>query len=266
MAYSSTISLPKTKGGAFLIEERTPRRDLHARGLHRRAPRHRAHGRRVLDQGSRAESRGDPASGARRRRARAAQSRRNWDSPAISIPEKFGGMEMDLTSAMVVAERLSSDGSYSGWHGAHTGIGTLPMLLFGTEEQKAEVSAEAGHGRNDGGLLPQRAARRFRCAGRAHPRRPERRRHALRPQRPEDVDHQRRRGRSVHRLRQGRRREVHRVSGGARVRRRQPAARKKRRWGSRAAPPRPSTSTTSRCRWRTCWARSAAATSSRSTS
>src|ERR1035438_808527 len=45
-------------------------------------------------------------------------------------------MEMDLTSAMLVAEGVSRDGSYSAWHGAHTGIGTLPLLLFGTEEQK----------------------------------------------------------------------------------------------------------------------------------
>ncbi len=54
----------------------------------------------------------------------------------VIIPEKFGGMEMDLTSMMIVAEGVSRDGSYSGWHGAHTGIGTLPVLLFGTEEQK----------------------------------------------------------------------------------------------------------------------------------
>jgi len=55
---------------------------------------------------------------------------------AVMLPEKFGGMEMDLASVMVVAEGVSKDGSYSGWHGAHTGIGTLPLLLFGTEEQK----------------------------------------------------------------------------------------------------------------------------------
>jgi alkylation response protein AidB-like acyl-CoA dehydrogenase len=55
---------------------------------------------------------------------------------AVIIPEKFGGMEMDLVSAMIVAEGVSKDGSYSGWHGAHTGIGTLPLLMFGTEEQK----------------------------------------------------------------------------------------------------------------------------------
>jgi len=55
---------------------------------------------------------------------------------AVILPEKFGGMEMDLTSMMIVAEGVSKDGSYSGWHGAHTGIGTLPLLMFGNEEQK----------------------------------------------------------------------------------------------------------------------------------
>jgi alkylation response protein AidB-like acyl-CoA dehydrogenase len=55
---------------------------------------------------------------------------------AISIPEKFGGLELDLASALVAAERLGKDASYSAWHGAHTGIGTLPFLYFGNEEQK----------------------------------------------------------------------------------------------------------------------------------
>src|SRR6266851_3539471 len=55
---------------------------------------------------------------------------------AVILPEKFGGMEMDLTSMMIVAEGVSKDGSYSGWHGAHTGIGTLPLLMFGNDEQK----------------------------------------------------------------------------------------------------------------------------------
>jgi butyryl-CoA dehydrogenase len=45
-------------------------------------------------------------------------------------------MEMDLVSAMIVAEHLARDASYSKWHGAHSGIGTMPVLLFGTEQQK----------------------------------------------------------------------------------------------------------------------------------
>src|ERR1700681_368354 len=55
---------------------------------------------------------------------------------AVILSEKFGGIKIDLTSGLIVAEGVSKDGSYSGWHGAHTGIGTLPLLLFGTEEQK----------------------------------------------------------------------------------------------------------------------------------
>jgi alkylation response protein AidB-like acyl-CoA dehydrogenase len=55
---------------------------------------------------------------------------------AILTPERYGGMEMDLASSMVVAEQLARDGSFAGWHGAHAGIGTMPLVLFGTEEQK----------------------------------------------------------------------------------------------------------------------------------
>src|SRR5581483_904220 len=54
----------------------------------------------------------------------------------ISVPEKFGGMEMDLPSVMVVAEVMGRDASYAGWHSAHTGIGSLPILFFGAEAQK----------------------------------------------------------------------------------------------------------------------------------
>jgi alkylation response protein AidB-like acyl-CoA dehydrogenase len=55
---------------------------------------------------------------------------------AIPIPERFGGMEMDLPSVMIAGEHLARDPSYGSWHSAHTGIGTLPLLFFGSEEQK----------------------------------------------------------------------------------------------------------------------------------
>ena len=55
---------------------------------------------------------------------------------AIPIPEKFGGMEMDLPSVMIASEHLAKDASYGSWHSSHTGIGTLPILFFGNEEQK----------------------------------------------------------------------------------------------------------------------------------
>ncbi|MCU0248044.1 MAG: acyl-CoA dehydrogenase family protein [Bryobacter sp.] len=65
---------------------------------------------------------------------------------AVTVPEKFGGMEMDLVSAMMVAEVVARDGSYSAWHGAHAGIGTLPVLLFGTEEQKSKYLPKLASG------------------------------------------------------------------------------------------------------------------------
>jgi alkylation response protein AidB-like acyl-CoA dehydrogenase len=54
----------------------------------------------------------------------------------MTIPEEFGGMEMDLPSLMVAAEHMGRDASYAGWHSAHTGIGTLPIVYFGTPQQK----------------------------------------------------------------------------------------------------------------------------------
>jgi alkylation response protein AidB-like acyl-CoA dehydrogenase len=56
--------------------------------------------------------------------------------PAMTIPEEYGGMAMDLPSLMVTSERMGRDGSYGGWHSAHTGIGTLPIVYFGNEQQK----------------------------------------------------------------------------------------------------------------------------------
>jgi alkylation response protein AidB-like acyl-CoA dehydrogenase len=47
-------------------------------------------------------------------------------------------MELDFTSMMVAAEHFAGDASWSGWQGAHAGIGTLPILFFGNEQQKAK--------------------------------------------------------------------------------------------------------------------------------
>jgi butyryl-CoA dehydrogenase len=55
---------------------------------------------------------------------------------AVFVPEKYGGMEMDLASSMIVSSGMARDGSYATCHGAQVGIGTLPILLFGTEPQK----------------------------------------------------------------------------------------------------------------------------------
>ncbi|MDA0973794.1 MAG: acyl-CoA dehydrogenase family protein, partial [Bacteroidetes bacterium] len=57
---------------------------------------------------------------------------------AISIPESLGGLGMDFKSTMLSTEAIGHGFSFSVAHGAHTGIGTLPILYYGTEEQKAK--------------------------------------------------------------------------------------------------------------------------------
>ncbi|MDG1689610.1 MAG: acyl-CoA dehydrogenase family protein, partial [Flavobacteriales bacterium] len=56
---------------------------------------------------------------------------------AVSIPEKYHGLGMGFNTGMLICEEISSlTGSLATAFGAHTGIGTLPILLYGTEEQK----------------------------------------------------------------------------------------------------------------------------------
>ncbi|WP_339815459.1 acyl-CoA dehydrogenase family protein [uncultured Imperialibacter sp.] len=54
----------------------------------------------------------------------------------ISIPEQYGGLGMSFNTSMLIADIISSGGSFSTAYGAHTGIATLPILYYGTEEQK----------------------------------------------------------------------------------------------------------------------------------
>ena len=55
----------------------------------------------------------------------------------ISIPEEYGGMGMGFVSTMLVTDYISAaTGSLGTAFGAHTGIGTMPIFLYGTEEQK----------------------------------------------------------------------------------------------------------------------------------
>ncbi|MDB2350040.1 acyl-CoA dehydrogenase family protein [Flavobacteriaceae bacterium] len=56
---------------------------------------------------------------------------------SIAVPEQYGGLGMGFVSTMLVCEYISSgSGSFSTAFGAHTGIGTMPITLYGTEEQK----------------------------------------------------------------------------------------------------------------------------------
>jgi alkylation response protein AidB-like acyl-CoA dehydrogenase len=55
---------------------------------------------------------------------------------AIDIPEEYGGLELDKVTSAIVAENISKQASFSVSFSAHVGIGTLPLVWYGTDEQK----------------------------------------------------------------------------------------------------------------------------------
>jgi len=54
----------------------------------------------------------------------------------IAVPEVYGGLGMSFNTSMLIADIIGASGSFSTTYGAHTGIGTLPILYYGTEAQK----------------------------------------------------------------------------------------------------------------------------------
>ena len=54
----------------------------------------------------------------------------------MDAPEEFGGLELDKASSMLVGEKIGYSGSFSVAYSAHSGIGTLPLIYYGTSEQK----------------------------------------------------------------------------------------------------------------------------------
>ena len=56
---------------------------------------------------------------------------------AMQVPERFGGLALDLPSVMLAIEHLAEDPSYLGWHLGHSGLGTLPLVYYGNDEQRA---------------------------------------------------------------------------------------------------------------------------------
>jgi hypothetical protein len=52
------------------------------------------------------------------------------------VPEAYGGMGSNKATVMIISEYIAAAGSFAVTHGAHSGIGTLPIVYFGTEEQK----------------------------------------------------------------------------------------------------------------------------------
>jgi alkylation response protein AidB-like acyl-CoA dehydrogenase len=127
--------IAKSKGGAFLIEDLSPDQIFTAEDL---SEEHLAIARTVDDFWAKEV---EPKLEAIRRQQpgvarQVLRKAAELGLTAITLPEQYGGMELDLASAIVAAEHLARDGSYSICHEVHAGIGTLPILYFGTEAQK----------------------------------------------------------------------------------------------------------------------------------
>ena len=55
---------------------------------------------------------------------------------SVDVPEAYGGLEMDKVTSAIIADRIAKSGSFVVSFGGHVGIGTLPIVYFGTEDQK----------------------------------------------------------------------------------------------------------------------------------
>ncbi|WP_043931178.1 acyl-CoA dehydrogenase family protein [Bacillus sp. EB01] len=62
------------------------------------------------------------------------------------VPEEYGGLGLDKVSSAVIAEKMARAGGFSISHGAHVGIGSLPIVLFGNEEQKQKYLPDLATG------------------------------------------------------------------------------------------------------------------------
>jgi alkylation response protein AidB-like acyl-CoA dehydrogenase len=65
---------------------------------------------------------------------------------SADIPEEYGGLEMDKASSAIIAENISKQGSFSVAFSAHTGIGTLPLVWYGTPAQKQKYLPKLADG------------------------------------------------------------------------------------------------------------------------
>src|SRR5437016_10759 len=65
---------------------------------------------------------------------------------SVEIPEAYGGLEMDKVTAAIIADHIAKYAGFATTWGGHTGIGTLPIVYFGTEEQKKKYLPRLGAG------------------------------------------------------------------------------------------------------------------------
>jgi len=68
----------------------------------------------------------------------------------VDVPEQYGGMQLDKVTSAIIADRIAKYAGFSTTWGAHTCIGTLPIVYFGTEEQKKKYLPGLASGKTAG--------------------------------------------------------------------------------------------------------------------
>ncbi len=113
---SSTISPTKPKGGSFLIEPTSPEQLFSPEDF---TDEHRAIARTTEEFWTKEIAPNVEAIQHQEPGVAVSVLRKAGEIglTSVHLPEKYGGMEMDLTSAMLVAEGIAKDGSYAAWHG-----------------------------------------------------------------------------------------------------------------------------------------------------
>ena len=134
----------------------------------------------------------------------------------VDAPEEFGGVGLDKAAALVVSSHTPA-APRSARHSARRAISrSAPILYFGTAEQKARYLPKLISGEMVGAYALSESGSGSDALGASRTRGPAARRR-LRADRREDVDHQRRLRRRLHRVCQSRRRALHRLHRRARV-------------------------------------------------
>ena len=135
MATVASTSHINVAGGSFLIEERTPAEiftpeDFTEQHLLIAQTAEEFANKEITPQIEKLEGKDPPLLRALVRKAG------ELGLSGADVPEQYGGMQMDKVTSALIADRLAKYAGFSATWGAHTCIGTLPIIYFGTEEQK----------------------------------------------------------------------------------------------------------------------------------
>lgn len=135
MSSSASSSVLAAKGGSFLLESRTPAEVFTPEDLTEEQRQVAATAQQFAQDAIEPAA---PDIEAKKPGAMAALLRKAGELgfTSIEIPEAYGGMELDKVTSSALIDHLSALASFSTAFGAHVGIGTLPLVWYGTPEQK----------------------------------------------------------------------------------------------------------------------------------